>query len=222
MQQKLAQKEKAAKEENLRLLAQRARDDRAGISAPIPAKAVETGLGGALGGYGSDSGSDDTSDSEAERPSAASAAGVRQAASDDEEDDQDAREREKIRREKRQERERELRMNSMGNEQRAKMMAKWVFSLLFVVFPLSLSTRSDLVCLSPSIELLSEDTPADLFRTLSRVSLLSFSPDPLCLLPSFSPLHHALFVLRSAGNKTETSRRRLPSVSPSRLNPRRR
>jgi SNW domain-containing protein 1 len=126
MQQKLAQKEKAAKEEHLRLLAQRARDDRAGISAPaIPTKAVEKGLGGALGGYGSDSGSDDTSDSEGER-NAPIATGGRKAASDDDEDDEDAREREKVRREKRQERERELRMNNMGNEQRAKMLAKWV------------------------------------------------------------------------------------------------
>lgn len=113
MQQKIAAKEKAAKEENLRLLAQRARDDRAGIpSAPLPGKAAETGLGGALGGYGS--GSDDSSsDSDS-------------AASDAEEDNEEVRERERMRREKKQEREREMRLNNMGNEKRAIMMAKWV------------------------------------------------------------------------------------------------
>lgn len=121
MQQKIAAKEKAAKEENLRLLAQRARDDRAGIpSAPLPGKAAETGLGGALGGYGS--GSDDSaSDSD----SAASGA-------EDDEDNEDVRERERMRREKKQEREREMRLNNMGNEKRAIMMAKSV--LLFALW----------------------------------------------------------------------------------------
>jgi SNW domain-containing protein 1 len=119
MQQKIAAKEKAAKEENLRLLAQRARDDRAGIpSAPLPSKATETGLGGALGGAlgGYGSGSDDSS---SDSDSAASGA-------EDDEDNEEVRERERMRREKKQEREREMRLNNMGNEKRAIMMAKWV------------------------------------------------------------------------------------------------
>jgi len=41
MQQKLAQKEKASKEENLRLLAQRAREERGGLSQPSPLLKVE-------------------------------------------------------------------------------------------------------------------------------------------------------------------------------------
>lgn len=136
MQQKLAQKEKAAKEEHLRVLAQRARDDRAGI-APLPTKAVEKGMGGALGGYGSDSDSDSDSGSEASRP-------VGRDAGSDGEDDEEAREREKVRREKRQEREREVRMNNMGNEQRAKMLAKSVpFLNLFLLCSLSRRARAD-------------------------------------------------------------------------------
>lgn len=136
MQQKLAQKEKAAKEEHLRLLAQRARDDRAGIApvAALPARAAEMGLGGALGGYGSDSDDSSDSDSDDGGRKVAPSTGTRKAdVSDDDEDDEDAKAREKVRREKRQERERELRMNNMGNEQRAKMIAKYVgFSWLYL------------------------------------------------------------------------------------------
>jgi SNW domain-containing protein 1 len=122
MQQKIAQKEKAAKEENLRLLAQRARDERAGI-APLASAgdgdssfargpAVMKGTG--LGDYGSDSGSDSESDADT---------ASRKGASDDE-DNEEARERDRIRREKRQERERELKLNNMGTEQRAKMLMR--------------------------------------------------------------------------------------------------
>ncbi len=123
MQQKLAQKEKAAKEENLRLLAQRAREERSGILPPSAlagaaagtAKAAPVAKGMNLGGYGSGSDTDSASESDEEK-------------SDDEsdEDTEEAREREKIRREKRQEREREMRLNNMGSEQRAKMLMKWV------------------------------------------------------------------------------------------------
>jgi SNW domain-containing protein 1 len=125
MQQRLAQKEKAAKEENLRLLAQRAREERSGITtaAAGDVKPVERGVG--LGGYGSDSDSDsdsDASDATAKKPGKKSVA----ASSDEDEDSDDeaAKEREKIRREKRQEREREMRLNNMGSEQRAKMLMK--------------------------------------------------------------------------------------------------
>ena len=42
MQQKLAEKEKAAKEENLRMLAQRAREERAGIPAKPTAEVLSS------------------------------------------------------------------------------------------------------------------------------------------------------------------------------------
>ena len=111
MQQKLAEKEKAQKEENLRLLAQRAREERAGIApraAPTESKPTAervAAVQSALGGYGSES----ESDSEP---------------SEEDEDEEAARLRDQMRAEKRHERERELRMNNMGTEQRAKMLAR--------------------------------------------------------------------------------------------------
>ncbi|EJD53168.1 pre-mRNA-processing protein 45 [Auricularia subglabra TFB-10046 SS5] len=112
MQQKIAQKEKAAKEENLRMLAQRAREERSGIPAAASASkptAAEgrAAMAGALGGYGSDSGSDSGSE-----------------AADSAEDEGAVQLREEMRREKRREREREMRMSNMGTEQRAKMLAR--------------------------------------------------------------------------------------------------
>ncbi|KDR81752.1 hypothetical protein GALMADRAFT_239938 [Galerina marginata CBS 339.88] len=107
MQQKLAQKEKESKEENLRLLAQRAREERGGI-APKPSAQSQAALKSSLAAYGSDSGSDDESE-----------------ASDDSAEDEEARKvRDQMRQEKRREREREMRMNNMGQEQRAKMLAR--------------------------------------------------------------------------------------------------
>lgn len=113
MQQKIAEKEKASKEENLRLLAQRAREERSGAASSAPAIARPAALKSALAGYGSDSGSgsggEDEEDEEGE-----------------EEGDEDRKLRDEMRREKRQQRERELRMNNMGTEQRAKVFARWV------------------------------------------------------------------------------------------------
>lgn len=110
MQQLLAQKEKAQKEENLRLLAQRAREDRSGATPSMAGgssapRAVETGTG--LGGYASDSDSEDS-----------------EALEEEEEDTEAIREREQVRAEKRKEREKQMRMNNMGSEMRAKMIAK--------------------------------------------------------------------------------------------------
>lgn len=108
MQQLLAQKEKTQKEDNLRLLAQKAREERSGgPSAPRQVTAPALGVG--LGGYASsdESGSDSGSDSDRE-----------------DEDEAAIREREQVREEKRREREKELRMNNMGNEQRAKILAR--------------------------------------------------------------------------------------------------
>ncbi|KAG5637132.1 mRNA splicing protein [Sphagnurus paluster] len=104
MQQKLAQKEKESKEENLRMLAQRAREERGGI-APKPTAASQAAMKSTLADYGSDSGSGSESEGS--------------------EEDEDARRiRDEMRAEKRRERERELRMNNMGAEQRAKQLAR--------------------------------------------------------------------------------------------------
>ncbi|KAJ9091298.1 hypothetical protein QFC20_007676 [Naganishia adeliensis] len=107
MQQKIAQKEKAAKEENLRLLAQRARDERAGIAPAASTMDGDASFTRAAPG----------NEGEAETAS-------RKGGSEDEGDDEEARERDRIRRAKRQERERELRLNNMGSEQRAKMLMR--------------------------------------------------------------------------------------------------
>lgn len=108
MQQKLAQKEKEQKEENLRLLAQRAREERSGI-APRPSAAqtaqTQAVMQSSLAAYGSGSESESEGD-------------------EDEDDEEAAKLREQMRAEKRQEREREMRMNNMGQEQRAKMLAR--------------------------------------------------------------------------------------------------
>ena len=57
MQQKLAQKEKAAKEENLCLLAQCAREKHACITPSQPMAETQAAMKFSLGAYGSDSGS---------------------------------------------------------------------------------------------------------------------------------------------------------------------
>ncbi|KAI0345303.1 pre-mRNA-processing protein 45 [Trametopsis cervina] len=111
MQQKLAEKEKAAKEENLRLLAQRAREERAGIPASrVDAKPTAertAAMKSSLGAYGSDSGS-----------------GSEDEAGSEDDEEEAAQVRDKMREEKKREREREMRMNNMGTEQRAKMLAR--------------------------------------------------------------------------------------------------
>ena len=111
MQQKLAEKEKAQKEENLRMLAQRAREERAGIPTSRPAdngKATAertAAMQSSLNAYGSDSESDGSP-------------------SEDSDDEDAAKIRDRMREEKKREREREMRMSNMGQEQRAKMMAR--------------------------------------------------------------------------------------------------
>ncbi|KAF9013960.1 pre-mRNA-processing protein 45 [Cyathus striatus] len=108
MQQKLAQKEKEAKEENLRLLAQRAREERSGV-APKPSAHTQDAMKSSLADYGS--GGESEAESGAE--------------SEDSAEDEEARKiRDQMRAEKRREREREMRMNNMGAEQRAKMLAR--------------------------------------------------------------------------------------------------
>ncbi|KAJ8592502.1 pre-mRNA-processing protein 45 [Rhizopogon salebrosus TDB-379] len=105
MQQKLAQKEKESKEENLRMLAQRARQERSGV-APRPTAESRAAVTTTLAGYGS--GTESEADSEP----------------DDSEDEEARKVRDEMRAEKRREREREMRMSNMGTEQRAKMLAR--------------------------------------------------------------------------------------------------
>jgi SNW domain-containing protein 1 len=100
MQQKLAEKEKAQKEEHLRMLAQKAREERSGAGASGRRKSR-----GTRSSSGSRSSSADSS---------RSASG----------DDEAAREREEMRRERRREAERQLRQSRMGTERRIQMMAR--------------------------------------------------------------------------------------------------
>ncbi|KAH9909970.1 SKIP/SNW domain-containing protein [Xylariomycetidae sp. FL2044] len=97
MQQRLAEKEKAQKEENLRMLAQKAREERAGASRRRDSR--DSRLRSRSRSYSySDSGS--------------------------ESDDSEIREREKARQEKRREEERKLRQSRMGAERRIQVMAR--------------------------------------------------------------------------------------------------
>lgn len=107
MQQKLAQKEKESKEENLRMLAQRARQERSGVAPSRPTAESRAAVTSTLAGYGSGSESS-ASDAEPE----------------DSEEHEAHKLRDEMRAEKRREREREMRMSNMGAEQRAKMLAR--------------------------------------------------------------------------------------------------
>jgi len=115
MQQKLAEKEKASKEEHLRMLAQRAREERGGLipssSAAVPkeSEAGKSALKSSLAAYGSDSESGSGSGS----------------GSDSDGEDEEARKvRDEMRAQKRRLREKEMRMSNMGTEQRAKQLAR--------------------------------------------------------------------------------------------------
>ncbi|PYH78479.1 hypothetical protein BO82DRAFT_357200 [Aspergillus uvarum CBS 121591] len=106
MQQKLAEKEKAQKEEHLRALAQKARDERAGssrrprdYSRSPSARSVSRSPSRYSDRSGTPSGGED-------------------------EDERAARQREQMRRERRQEAERQLRQSRMGTERRIQMMAR--------------------------------------------------------------------------------------------------
>ncbi|KAF4635541.1 hypothetical protein G7Y89_g2549 [Cudoniella acicularis] len=98
MQQRLAEKEKQQKEDHLRMLAQKAREERAAA-----------GSGGRRGSRTSRSRSGSYSDSETDQSNS---------------EDEEVREREKLRQEKRREEERKLRQSRMGTERRMQMMAR--------------------------------------------------------------------------------------------------
>ncbi|KAK9894155.1 hypothetical protein P389DRAFT_163221 [Cystobasidium minutum MCA 4210] len=118
LQQRIAEKQKEDKEEHLRLLAQRARDERAGIVAPSTsggASRLSGAPGGATVSYGTD---DEESDGGEVAPRRSGERG------DTPEERRAAKERDLMRRERRQERERELRMSNMGTETRARVLAR--------------------------------------------------------------------------------------------------
>ncbi len=97
MQQRLAEKEKAQKEDHLRMLAQKAREERAGAGAGRRASRTSRSRSGSY------------SESESEGSGS---------------DDEEVREREKMRAERRREEERKLRQSRMGAERRVQMMAR--------------------------------------------------------------------------------------------------
>ncbi|KAJ3238060.1 mRNA splicing protein [Chytriomyces hyalinus] len=105
MQAKLAAKQKKEKEDKLRMLAQKAREERAGITTSSSVPVGQQGLGAAVGAYGD---SDDESASESE----------------EEVDKDKVREREEIRKERMRQREREMRMSHMGADAKAKVLSK--------------------------------------------------------------------------------------------------
>ncbi|KAI1753338.1 SKIP/SNW domain-containing protein [Xylaria castorea] len=98
MQQRLAEKEKAQKEDSLRILAQKAREERAGASKRRSSRDSRDSRSRSRSYSYSDSGS--------------------------ESDDSEVREREKARAEKRREEERKLRQSRMGTERRIQVMAR--------------------------------------------------------------------------------------------------
>ncbi|KAJ3333115.1 Vacuolar protein sorting-associated protein 53 [Blyttiomyces sp. JEL0837] len=105
MQAKLAAKEKKEKEDKLRQLAQRAREERSGIAPshtePTAVGSSSTGGGIPLANYDSESEEDE-----------------------EEEDEAKVKERDEIRRERQRMRERELRMSHMGADTKAKVLSK--------------------------------------------------------------------------------------------------
>ena len=116
MQQKLAEKEKAAKEEHLRQLAQKAREAHAGRGAG-------GGRGRTRSRSASESGSERSRSSWSRSRSPSDSEDGRRRRSDSE--DGEARsERERMRRERNEEAKRQLRMGKMGTERRMQQMAR--------------------------------------------------------------------------------------------------
>ena len=102
MQQRLAEKEKAQKEEHLRQLAQKAREERAAATQRRRSASSRS-----------------TSRSRSVTPSSRSVS-----SSDDDDDDEAARERLEMRQERRREAERQLRQSRMGTERRLQVLAR--------------------------------------------------------------------------------------------------
>jgi SNW domain-containing protein 1 len=125
MQAKLASKEKKEKEERLRMLAQKAREERAGLvsggrttSPDRPGSPSHKRGGISLPDYGSSS--DETSGSESEEEEEELT----------QEEKQRLKEREQIRRDKAKQREKELRLSHMGTETKARVLSERYLSFI--------------------------------------------------------------------------------------------
>ncbi|KAG6291199.1 mRNA splicing protein [Claviceps aff. purpurea] len=114
MQQRLAEKEKAQKDENLRSLAQKAREERAAAA----------GRGRGRRRSLDSRGSRDSRSRSYSRSRSRSYSDSRSAASRSDDEDAEIREREKARREKLRDEERKLRQNRMGAERRMQVLAR--------------------------------------------------------------------------------------------------
>ncbi|KAI9470983.1 MAG: SKIP/SNW domain-containing protein [Benjaminiella poitrasii] len=129
MQQKLAQKQKEAEEEKLRELAQKAREERAGLkttantsqkATEAPANANRPSAASLMVDY--DSSEDESRSDKSESEEDESPVHRRRDVNDS--DDEEARERDKLRRDLQRQRQREMRMSKMGTEARAKHLAR--------------------------------------------------------------------------------------------------
>ena len=114
MQQRVAEKEKEAKEEHLRMLAQKAREDRETDRLP-PRASNARSRGRSADSRSSYSSASSRSDSRSPDRSR----GRRESSAD-----RDRREREKVRAERRQQAQREMRQKNMGHERRVQTMAR--------------------------------------------------------------------------------------------------
>lgn len=115
MQQRLAEKEKEAKEENLRMLAQKAREDRA---------AAASGRRGSDARSRSRSRSVDSRSSYSSYSSRSRSRSRSHSADRGDPSERDRQDREKARAERRREAQRDLRKKNMGHERRVQMMAR--------------------------------------------------------------------------------------------------
>ena len=112
MQQRLAEKEKEAKEENLRMLAQKAREDREGDRQPRKESRDARSRS-------------DSVDSQSSRSSHSSRSRSRSNSRDGQRSEEhDRRERERVRAQRRQDAKREMAQKNMGHERRLQMMAR--------------------------------------------------------------------------------------------------
>jgi len=125
MQAKLAAKEKKEKEERLRMLAQRAREERAGlINNTSNEYENERRKQRDDSDSSSESGSESGSDSESSRSEHSNKEHRSSRHREESESERKAKERDNLRRERQKQREREMRLSHMGQETKSKVMRK--------------------------------------------------------------------------------------------------
>ncbi|WAQ87189.1 hypothetical protein PtA15_8A90 [Puccinia triticina] len=126
LEQRLAQKKMEHKEENLRQLAQRVREERSGTPRVVAGASKANNMSAALAGYASDTDSEDDGGSErgGRRSEKAGGDDIDDHGGSQDLDEDAARARDGLRKERRKEREREMRMSNMGREKRAQYFAR--------------------------------------------------------------------------------------------------